>query len=47
MIAQAKAEIPVEALDVMKAIHADAVERLYLMIVHSAQARRAELGARQ
>lgn len=45
LIAQARAESLVEALEVVKAIPADAVERLYLMIVHSAQARLAELGA--
>ncbi|WP_241792068.1 hypothetical protein [Pseudomonas putida] len=47
LIAQARAESLVEALEVLKAIPADAVERLYLMIGNSAQARLAELGAQQ
>ncbi|MFV7440986.1 hypothetical protein ACLPJF_24590 [Pseudomonas vlassakiae] len=44
LIAQARAESLVEALEVLKAIPAAAVERLYLVIVHSADARLAELG---
>lgn len=47
LIAQARAESLVEALEVLEAIPADAVERLYLMIVHRAQTRLAELGAQQ
>lgn len=45
MIAQARAESLVEALEVLKAIPAAAIERLYIMIASSAEARLAELGA--
>ncbi|AXQ48889.1 MULTISPECIES: hypothetical protein [Pseudomonas] len=45
MIAQARAESLVEALEVLKAIPAAAIDRLYMMIFHSAEARLAELGA--
>ncbi|MCX2891705.1 hypothetical protein OO258_26110 [Pseudomonas sp. DCB_BI] len=44
LIAQARAESLIEALEVLKAIPADAIERLYLVIVHSAEARLSELG---
>lgn len=45
LIAQARAESLVEALEVLKALPAHAIERLYLAIEHSAQARLAELGS--
>lgn len=45
LIAQARAESLVEALEVLKAVPAEAVERLYLVIENSTKARLAELGA--
>ncbi|WP_253753995.1 hypothetical protein [Pseudomonas sp.] len=44
LIAQARAESLVEALEVLKAISAQAIERLYEVVEHSTQARLAELG---
>lgn len=43
LIAQARAESLVEALDVLKVLSAHAIERLYLMIKHSTRARLTEL----
>ena len=45
LIAQARAESLVEAMEVLEAIPTAAIERLYLMIFHSAEARLAELGS--
>ncbi|WP_236166344.1 hypothetical protein [Pseudomonas juntendi] len=45
LIAQARAESLVEALEVLKAIQADAIERLYQLIYDSAKIRLAELGS--
>ncbi|WP_240349622.1 hypothetical protein [Pseudomonas putida] len=45
LIAQARAESLVEALEVLKAIPASAIERLYFMIASSAEARLSELGS--
>lgn len=47
LIAQARAESLVEALEVLRAVPADAIERLYLMIESTTQSRLAELGAQQ
>lgn len=44
LIAQARAESLVEALEVLKAIPAQAIERLYNLVEHSTQARLAEIG---
>ncbi|MGO1206217.1 MAG: hypothetical protein ACTMIS_04725 [Pseudomonas putida] len=44
LIAQARAESLVEALEVLKAISAQAIERLYEVVEHSTQARLAEIG---
>ncbi|MFJ4113717.1 hypothetical protein [Pseudomonas sp. NPDC089758] len=44
LIAQARAESLVEALEVLKAIPAEAIERLYLVILQSAETRLSELG---
>lgn len=44
LIAQARAESLVEALEVLRAISAQAIERLYEVVEHSTQARLAELG---
>lgn len=44
LIAKARAESLVEALEVLKAISAQAIERLYEVVEHSTQARLAELG---
>ncbi|ODB39981.1 hypothetical protein A9L43_15185 [Pseudomonas mosselii] len=44
LIAQARAESLVEALEVLKAIPAQAIERLYSLVEHSTQARLAEIG---
>ncbi|WP_236237718.1 hypothetical protein [Pseudomonas faucium] len=44
LIAQARAESLVEALEVLKAISAQAIERLYEVVEHSTQATLAELG---
>lgn len=45
LVAQARAESLVEALEILKAVDRQAVERLYLMIENMALARLAELGA--
>jgi len=45
LIAQARAESLVEALEVLKAIPAQAIEQLYEVVEHSTQARLAEVGA--
>ncbi|WP_286919777.1 hypothetical protein [Pseudomonas sp. UBA6753] len=47
LIAQARAESLVEALEILRAVDSQAVERLYVMIENMAQARLAELGAEQ
>ncbi|MEW5606512.1 hypothetical protein [Pseudomonas juntendi] len=47
LIAQARAESLVEALEILKAVDRQAVERLYVMIENMALARLAELGAGQ
>lgn len=47
LIAQARAESLVEALKVLKAIPAQAIERLYSLVEHSTQARLAELGGQR
>lgn len=47
LITQARAESLVEALEVLQAIPADAIERLYLLIESTAAIRLAELGAQQ
>jgi hypothetical protein len=47
LIAQARAESLVEALEVLKAIPAQAIERLYEVVENSTQARLAELGTEQ
>ena len=44
LIAQARAESLVEALEVLKAIQADAIERLYQLIYDSAKVRLGEIG---
>jgi len=44
LISQARAESLVEALEVLKAIPAQAIERLYEVVEHSTQARLAEIG---
>ncbi|ABY97666.1 hypothetical protein HMH05_25875 [Pseudomonas sp. SbB1] len=45
LIAQARAESLVEALEVLRAVPADAIERLYLVIESTTQSRLAELGS--
>ena len=47
LIAQARAESLVEALEVLQAIPADAIERLYLLIESTTKTRLAELGSQQ
>ncbi|WP_110993130.1 hypothetical protein [Pseudomonas sichuanensis] len=44
LIAQARAESLVEALEVLKAISDQAIERLYEVVEHLTQARLAEIG---
>ncbi|MCE0931622.1 hypothetical protein [Pseudomonas monteilii] len=47
LIAQARAESLVEALEVLKAVSADAIERLYLVIESTTKSRLTELGSQQ
>lgn len=47
LIAQARAESLVEALEVLKALPADAIERLYMVIESATKTRMAELGSQQ
>ena len=44
LIAQARSESLVEALEVLQTVPAPAIERLYLLIEHSTQARLAGIG---
>ncbi|MCY1462632.1 hypothetical protein D9M71_804270 [compost metagenome] len=44
LIAEARAESLVDALEVLKIVPAPGIERLYLLIEHSTQARLAEIG---
>ena len=46
-IAQARAEGMVEALELLKALEADQIERLYLVVEQAATARLQELGRAQ
>lgn len=44
LIAQARAESLIEALEVLKAIPSQAIEQLYQLVEHETQAKLAEIG---